>query len=299
METGKMKLNRKPFNINLLISELLPSFQPGWDASRQTFTLHLPEESPIVLGDSERVAQILSNLLSNAHKYTPEEGRIDLSVEAAGPFARIAVTDNGIGLSGDEQAQLFTRFYRASNATTEMVGGTGLGLTITRSLVEMQGGQILVSSEPGHGSTFCFTLPLADTPGLAAFPREGLLGKRILVVDDEPDIRHLLQHTLKSVGYEVIAASSGKEAFQLARTARPDLITLDMRLPDSSGLIVLEWLKNDPTTSGIPVMLLTITDDDGQGRLLGATDYLSKPIKVEDLLQRIAKSLQEDMMTSA
>ena len=105
--------------------------------------------------------QILTNLLSNAHKYTPEEGPINLSVEVVGPVACIAVTDSGIGLSTEEQARLFTRFYRARNAATEGIDGTGLGLAITRSLVEMQGGKIQVTSEPGHGSTFRFTLPLA------------------------------------------------------------------------------------------------------------------------------------------
>ena len=118
----------------------------------------------MVLGDADRVTQILSNLLSNAHKYTPEEGHIDLSVEVAGPMAAIAVTDSGIGLSPEEQFRLFTRFYRAHNTVTEVGGGTGLGLAITRSLVEMQGGEIQVTSEPGHGSTFRFTLPLAYSP---------------------------------------------------------------------------------------------------------------------------------------
>ncbi len=210
MESGKIELQRKPLNINLLIHELMPSFQLRWEAKRQTFTSHLPEGDPIVLGDAERVTQILSNLLSNAHKYTPDEGHIDLSVETAGSIACVAITDSGIGLSTEEQAQLFTRFYRARNAVTEAVSGTGLGLVITRSLVEMQGGEIQVSSVPGHGSTLRFTLPLAQAPGLPALPRETLLGKRILVVDD-----------------------------------------------------------------------------DGQGRLLGATDYLYKPIEALDLLQRI------------
>src|SRR6266567_881737 len=161
MESGKIELHRKPLDIALLIRELLPSFQPGWDARQQTFTLHLPEKAPLVLADAARLMQILDNLLSNAHKYTPDEGHIDLLIETVGPVARVAITDSGIGLSTDEQAQLFTRFYRAHNAITQAGGGTGLGLAITRSLVEMQGGQIQVSSEPGHGSTFRFTLPLA------------------------------------------------------------------------------------------------------------------------------------------
>ena len=112
LESGKLALHREPLDITLLIRELLPSFQPGWDARRQTFTLHLPEKAPKVLGDADRVMQILSNLLSNAHKYTPDEGHIDLSVEIAEPIARVQVTDSGVGLSTEEQARLFTPFYR-------------------------------------------------------------------------------------------------------------------------------------------------------------------------------------------
>src|SRR6266567_3646583 len=287
MESGKIELHRKPLDIALLIRELLPSFQPGWDEKRQTFTLHLPEKAPKVLADADRLMQILSNLLSNAHKYTPDEGHIDLSVEIAEPVARVEVTDSGIGLSKEEQAKLFTHFYRAHNPTAEAVGGTGLGLVITRSLVEMQGGEMQVSSEPGHGSTFGFTLPLAHVLEPSTFPQETLLGKRILVVDDETETRHLLRNYLQGAGYEVMTAPNAMTAFQLARTARPDLITLDMLLPNNSGLPILELLKSDAITASIPVILLTVVNNDGQRHLLGATDYLDKPIEASDLLQRI------------
>jgi signal transduction histidine kinase/DNA-binding response OmpR family regulator len=161
LESGKRDLDVEALNINLLISELLPSFNPSWESKRQTFKFHLPEEVTQVLGDANLVTQILSNLLSNAHKYTPEEGHIELSVETIGSIAWISIIDSGIGLSNQEQDQLFTPFYRARNALTEAGGGTGLGLVITRSLVEMQGGEIQVTSEPNHGSTFRFNLPLA------------------------------------------------------------------------------------------------------------------------------------------
>jgi len=163
LESGKIELHSEPLDLNLLISELLPSFQPGWDAKQQTFILRLPDEAPVVFGDTGRVTQILTNLLSNARKYTPAGGRIMLTVETDGAVARVAVSDSGIGLSAEEQSHLFTRFYRAQNAVTETTGGTGLGLSITRSLVELQGGQMQVESEPGRGSTFRFTLPLAQS----------------------------------------------------------------------------------------------------------------------------------------
>lgn len=162
LESGKIELHCGPFDLNQLIAELVPSFQRNWDAGRQTFALHLPAEAPTVFGDAGRVEQILTNLLSNAHKYTPDGGHIELCVEVEGAIARVAVSDSGIGLSAEEQAHLFTRFYRARNTVTETVGGTGLGLAITRSLVEMQGGEMQVESEPGLGSTFRFTLPLAQ-----------------------------------------------------------------------------------------------------------------------------------------
>jgi signal transduction histidine kinase/CheY-like chemotaxis protein len=293
MESGKIGLHCEPLDIILLIHELLPSFQPGWDAKRQMFTLHLPEKAPMVLGDPDRLAQILSNLLSNAHKYTPDEGHIDLSVEIAEQVARVKVTDSGIGLTKEEQALLFTRFYRAHNSTTKAVGGTGLGLVITRSLVEMQGGEMQVSSEPGHGSTFSFTLPLAQVLESSTFPQEALLGKRILVVDDETDTRLLLRNYLQGAGYEVMTAPNAMTAFQLARTARPDLITLDMLLPNTDGMPILELLKSDAITASIPVILLTVVNNDGQRRLLGATDYLDKPIEASDLLQRITTVFAE------
>jgi signal transduction histidine kinase len=160
LESGMMELHLEALNINLLISELMPSFQPAWDKKRQTFTLHLSDDVPVVLGDSKRVTQILTNLLSNAHKYTPEGGYIDLTVETIETVASIVVTDSGIGLSTEEQTRLFTRFYRAHNAATEEIGGTGLGLSIARTLARMQRGEIQVESTPGHGSTFRFTLPL-------------------------------------------------------------------------------------------------------------------------------------------
>ena len=267
-----------------VVEQLADALDGGGQVVRVLGGLQLPV---LVLGDAERVTQILSNLLSNAHKYTPDEGHIELSVETSGSIACVAITDSGIGLSTEEQAQLFTPFYRAHNPMTEAVGGTGLGLVITRSLVEMQGGEMQVSSVPGHGSTFGFTLPLAHVLEPSTFQQETLLGKRILVVDDETETRHLLRNYLQGAGYEVMTAPNAMTAFQLARTARPDLITLDMLLPNTADLPILELLKSDAITASIPVILLTVVNNDGQRRLLGATDYLDKPIEASDLLQRI------------
>ncbi|MDQ2906043.1 MAG: cell wall metabolism sensor histidine kinase WalK [Chloroflexota bacterium] len=160
IESGKLVLHCEPFPLVQLIREVSSSFHLSLAAKQQDVTLHLPDPALMVYGDANRMVQVLTNLLSNAHKYTPVGGHLEIAVEIKGTLAHISVIDTGIGLSGEEQAQLFTRFYRAENAATRAIQGTGLGLTITRSLVEMHGGELQVSSTPGVGSIFCFTLPV-------------------------------------------------------------------------------------------------------------------------------------------
>lgn len=296
IDAGKAELNRTALDFGRVVGDLAASMQPALAAARQTLAVHLPPDLPDVMGDAGRVAQIMSNLVSNAHKYTPHGGHIRVSARAAGDFVRIDVRDTGIGMTNDEQARLFQRFFRAKNRTTQEVGGTGLGLAITRSLVELHGGTITVSSEPGHGSTFSFTLPaLARAPRLgteltsAREPsrREGPSRGKVLVVDDEPDVAGLIQRYLEGDHYDVTVARTGAEAVALAPAIQPDLITLDIVLGDTNGIDLLERLKSNPQTWSIPVMLLSVVEDSGRGKLLGAVDYLVKPVERQDLLARV------------
>jgi signal transduction histidine kinase len=158
IEAGKVELNRTRLDLSQLIQEVAGLLRPQIEAKRQLLTLNLADALPVLVGDAKRVMQILTNLLSNAHKYTPPGGRITVAVRGEDGRVRVEVQDTGIGLSSDDQAQLFAKFFRAKNPATRQVGGTGLGLAITRSLVEMHGGEITVSSAPGQGSTFGFTL---------------------------------------------------------------------------------------------------------------------------------------------
>jgi signal transduction histidine kinase/heme exporter protein D len=164
IESGKVELRVTAVDIVALITEVVSFLQPQIEAKGQRLSFDWPQTLPAVAGDAERIRQILINLLSNAHKYTPQGGQIWLTVRAEDGWVRIDVQDNGIGLSPDEQAHLFDRFFRAQQPATQGVEGTGLGLPITRLLVEMHGGQITVTSAPGAGSTFSFTLPVADVP---------------------------------------------------------------------------------------------------------------------------------------
>jgi signal transduction histidine kinase len=161
IESGTLELRVTVVDITVLITEVMKLLQPQIEARGQRLNLDLAQASPLVQGDAERIRQILINLLSNAHKYTPSGGHIWVSTADEAGRVRIDVRDNGIGLSGEEQAQVFNKFFRAREPATQGVGGTGLGLAITRLLVEMQGGQITVTSTPGQGSTFSFTLPAA------------------------------------------------------------------------------------------------------------------------------------------
>jgi signal transduction histidine kinase len=164
IESGKVELRATALDIIALITEVVSFLQPQIEAKGQRLSFDRTQTLPAVAGDAERIRQILINLLSNAHKYTPQGGQIWLTARAEDGWVRIDVRDNGIGLWPEEQARLFDKFFRARTPGTQGVEGTGLGLPITRLLVEMHGGQITVTSAPGAGSTFSFTLPVADVP---------------------------------------------------------------------------------------------------------------------------------------
>ena len=164
LEAGKMELQRRPFDLGGVIQEVAGELRPQIEAKGQRLTLDLTAALPAVVGDPERVTQILTNLVSNAHKYTPQGGSMTITTRAAHARVRVTVQDTGIGLTPKERRQLFTKFFRAQHPMVREVGGTGLGLAITRALVELHGGKLTVTSAPGRGSTFSFTLPA--TPAL-------------------------------------------------------------------------------------------------------------------------------------
>jgi PAS domain S-box-containing protein len=163
IEAGKVELNRARLDLGPLIRDVASSLRLQIEAKGQQLELDLADDLPSVWADPDRVTQILTNLVSNAHKYTPAGGSIFVRARGQDGRVRVEVRDTGIGLAPDEQAQLFTRFFRARNKATREVGGTGLGLAITRSLIELHGGEISVTSAPGQGSTFCCTLPAVQS----------------------------------------------------------------------------------------------------------------------------------------
>jgi PAS domain S-box-containing protein len=295
IEAGRINLRVHPVDLPDCIDEVATSLRPLMEQKRQSLKLELPADLPQVRADRDRVVQIMTNLLSNAHKYTLEGGTVSVRAQAGEDEVRVEVSDTGVGMTADERDKLFTKFFRAQNPATQNISGTGLGLNIVKSLVEKQGGRIWVTSEPMKGSTFTFTIP-TDGPTRAAAATTSAsearapvtkVGTRILVVDDEPDIAGLIQRYLERGGYQVLVAHDAHTALEMARQERPDLMTLDVNLPDSDGFTLLEWLKGDPATAPIPVIMLSVLEDTGRGLLMGAVDYLHKPIDESTLLSHV------------
>jgi len=259
------------------------------DCSPKAGTMH---------SDQMRIRQTVLNLVSNANKFT-EHGTITISVRqqenGSGAWTTIAVTDTGIGMTPEQMGKLFQEFSQADSSTTRQYGGTGLGLTISRRFCQMMGGDIVVESTPGRGSTFTVRLPTSiGSPEIGIAPDGSAptpsVTPHILVVDDDPTAREVIGCSLEGAGYSVVTASGGREGLRLARELRPAAITLDVIMPDLDGWTVLAAIKGDPTLADIPVVLMTIVDEKKRGYSLGATDYLVKPVD-RDKLIRVLRSI--------
>jgi PAS domain S-box-containing protein len=291
IESGRIKLDVEPQQLAEIVQEVADSMKDPIAEKGLELKLEVHADLPQVMGDRTRMVQIVTNLLSNAVKYT-DQGWIRISLLGIDGALRLDVADSGIGISTEDQSRIFERFYRADTPVMEGRGGTGLGLAITKELVELHGGRMWVTSEVGVGSTFTVVLPAAAKEMFPEKPEPLPLGTRkILVVDDEPDILSLLEHQLGAQGYRVITASTGAQAITKAMAERPDLITLDLLLPDRHGLDVLRELKERPQTKRIPVIVLSVAQDETDGYRLGALDYIVKPVDEERLLESISQIL--------
>jgi CheY-like chemotaxis protein/anti-sigma regulatory factor (Ser/Thr protein kinase) len=248
---------------------------PRLAEKQQRLDVHVPPGLPRALADPARVRQIVSNLVSNAHLYTDDGGRLSVSVRPDDGTVALAISDTGRGMNEEELEHVWDRFVRREDGA----GGTGLGLSIVRSLVDVQGGSIDVASEPGRGTTFTVHLP-AEPDEEAESPRTAIKGKRVLVVDDEPAITRLLAEQLKAFEVEAAEAHSGDEALERLRDEQFDAVTLDMLMPGRSGLDVLRSLRADPQLRRMPVVIVSILS--GREALLGEWK-VTKPVDPDEL----------------
>ena len=302
IEAGKMDLSLERVELSGLVDDVADSIRPLAQEKGLRVETRFAPDLPPAEADPVRLKQILVNLLSNAVKFT-DRGHLEVWAQSSGRMVRISVKDTGIGISPESQKVIFEEFVQGDGSSTRRHGGTGLGLSIVRKLVEMHGGAITVISEPGMGSTFSFTLPAWEAatravaplplPRATVRPAQPLPGSVILVVDDDASVRQLIARHLEQDGWKTVQASNAADALQLARECRPLLVTLDIMMPDASGWWVLEKLKEDPETSSIPVLVVTIVEDQRLVFALGASDYLSKPYERNQLLTRVHRLLPD------
>jgi adenylate cyclase len=310
IEAGRMELRLESFSIAPLIKDVVKTIETLAVKNANRILVDCSSRIGSMHADQIRVRQALLNLVSNANKFT-ERGTITITVhaerEAAGDSAwiTIAVVDTGIGMAAEQMEKLFQDFSQVDTSTTRKYGGTGLGLAISRRFCQMMGGDISVESELGRGSTFTIRLPAKVEPGDSTSivpnqtspPRAAAkLGKAplIVVADDDPTVREVVRRYLEREGYSVATAEGGREGLRLVRELRPAAMTLDVLMPDLDGWTVLAAIKGDPTLADIPVILLTILDEQNRGYSLGAADYLTKPVdrdKLARVLRRICGSV--------
>ena len=284
IEAGKMELTFDEVNLKDLISSVM-STAVGLVKDKQIqLRSDLAEDLPIVRADAMRIRQVLINFLSNAAKFT-EEGEIIVKAflektDRGQPAVTVNVIDTGPGIAEEDQSKLFQPFSQVDASLTRKVGGSGLGLSICHHLIQMHNGQIGVSSAPGKGSTFYFSIPVAAKPKL-----EGQDNNRVIfAIDDDPQIISLYERYLHPKGFQVIGLSDPAKAKERVKQVKPFAITLDIMMPGYDGWHVLTDLKSSPETRDIPVIVCSIVEDEEKGFSLGAADYLVKPILEEDLL---------------
>jgi len=317
LESGTIIIEQEPVSLADVVARTIAhtrvlAVNAGVSISNEVSTSSLPD----VLSEETKLQQILENLLSNALKFTPEGGSItfsatlserppdDPALASLDPLPPldpgippqsvvVSVTDTGAGIDEEQLARIWDRFYQVDSSVKRRSGGTGLGLAIVRSLVELNGGQAWVTSKGANlGSSFSFSLPVApDSKSLPiAQPHAAYIGgddrqgvPTVLIVEDDEDQREIICDMLEMEGYKVVVAADGDEALQLAHDVKPAAIALDVVLPRRDGWEVLNRLKREPATRDIPVLIISVVDQQEFGKSLGADEYMVKPLEAATL----------------
>jgi len=304
IEAGKMDVHIEQFDVAALVADVATVIEPLASRRANRFEVQCAEDLGTMQSDVVKVRQALLNLLSNACKFT-ERGDVLLAVErrysADGDMVVFRVTDTGIGMTPEQMARLFRPFTQADASSTRKYGGTGLGLAITRHFCRMLGGDVVMESTAGRGSTFTVTLPaggpvrVSISPALQtpASSREAS-APTLLLVDDDQQLHDLFDKQLTAEGFRVVHAFRGQQGVELARQHKPDLITLDVVMPDRDGWSVLTELKRDPALRHIPVIMCSMLSDRDLGFALGAADYVSKPFDLKELVEVLTRHRRKD-----
>jgi signal transduction histidine kinase/CheY-like chemotaxis protein len=295
IEAGKMDMFVETFEVIALLDDVRTTVQPLVAKNDNTFVLDCGTQLGTLSSDQTKVRQILLNLLSNAAKFTTK-GQITLAARRTRMDARhgveFEVSDRGIGMTPEQLTGLFRPFSQADASTTRKYGGTGLGLAIARHLCRILGGDVIVDSKFGEGSTFKVTIPNIDCNAVLAAPQlvwEQRVAGTVLVVEDGREDTKSLAGPLAQEGYRVTTAAGGADGLRLAREEKPQAIILDVVNPELDGWTILRLLKTDAELCDIPVILVTVLGDRDMGFALGAAEHLTKPINPKELLRLLAR----------
>ena len=315
IEAGKFTWNMERLDLADVIERALSATSSLFEAKKLELVRELAPAMPAIEGDRDRLIQVVINLISNAVKFT-DTGSVTCSTRVEDGEVVVSIRDSGIGIAPADQAKVFEKFKQVGDTLTDKPKGTGLGLPICKEIVEYHGGRIWVESTLGSGSTFSFTIPVDRAAAAAVVsagpqaprsidieslvrqlretvahqpPRE----KSILVVDDDANIRALLEQEFIEAGYTVRLAEDGRQALALIREERPGLVVLDVMMPEMNGFDVAAVLKNDPATMDIPIIILSIVEDKERGFRLGVDRYLTKPIDTASLFREVGTLLDQ------
>ena len=296
IEAGKMELNFEDVEVEPIIKGVMATALALVKDKPVELRQDLEEDLPIVWADPTRIRQIILNLVSNACKFT-EEGMVTLQAKSDDKNLMISVIDTGIGIPEDQRDGIFEEFTQVDASTTRKVGGTGLGLPISRHFVELHKGQIWVEAALERGAIFKFTLPLnPDDAGVdpldtliveEPFSLEGQ-NKTIVAIDDDPDVVNMYERYLEAQGYTVVGITNGENIIKQIKALNPAAILLDILMPpNKDGWSIIQELKKDVDTENIPVIICSMLSEQKRGFSLGAADYLTKPITEDDLLKAL------------
>jgi signal transduction histidine kinase/DNA-binding response OmpR family regulator len=295
IEAGQMVLNRSQFAVRESLEYCLSMVRERAVKQRISLSLEVDPQVGVLDADRLRFRQVVLNMLSNAVKFTPEGGRVGVRASIRGQDLVVEVTDTGPGVPAEDRQRIFDAFQQGARHP-EQTEGTGLGLTLSKRILELHGGRIWVESEAGQGSTFGIALPVGSSePALTSVPQvsqgpglptEVAPGPRptVVVVEDDRRSFDLLRVYLEEAGARVVSARDGEEGLDTVRRLSPAGVVLDILLPGIDGWEVLAQLKADPATAAIPVVVVSMLDERGHGFALGAAEYLVKPIGKDQLL---------------
>lgn len=303
LEAGKVEWRMETHSVGEIIERATAATASLFEQKGIELVKDIPAGLPNLKGDKDRLIQVVINLISNAVKFT-DQGSVTCRARDTGKDIIISVIDTGSGISDENREKVFEKFKQAGDTLTGKPKGTGLGLAICKQIVSYHGGRIWAESELGKGSVFSFTIPVDKKINVRMIDKEILIkqfreqmvnvapappgGKKIiLVVDDDTNIRALLRQELEAVGYCVREARNGFEAIKEVKEERPDLIILDVMMPNMNGFDVAAVLRNDPGTMEIPIVILSIMEDLDRGLRIGIDRYYTKPVNTDHLLEGI------------